>query len=408
MIPLCCENAKPNDDGVTNRGDDMLPDKLRTKKKVLIIHRIIAPYRIPFYEELKRRLSTMEIDLSLVYGCPRDNETDPYGDVDFGIQVPTRYVWQRKRFLVWLSALKYAMKADLVIVQASSTNLINYILIPLRKIAGFRLAFWGHGKNFQAINENSLKEQFKRIYSRCADHWFAYTELSVKAVTDLGFPKERITSVCNAIDTKEDIRFLESISSHEIRRLRGSLAIEDGAPVGIFCSRLYKDKNIGFLLDCVKEIRRRVQSFHFLLLGDGAESAAVRAFADANPAWFHWIGAKYGREKALFFSIANFQLLPGAVGLNIVDSFALLTPLITTDNGSHGPEIVYLENGQNGVMTENTKEAFIDGVIRVIEDKAYLVQLIKGCVKARGWYTVEHMAANFADGICRALSEGNR
>jgi L-malate glycosyltransferase len=385
------------------RSTDMDTYEFKNRKKAIIIHRIIAPYRIPFYTELKKRLSAMGIDLSVVYGYPRKNEPDPYGNLDFGIQVATRYFWQRKRFLVWLSALKYVMRADLVVVQASSTNIINYLLIPLRKIIGFKLAFWGHGKNFQAIDENSFKERFKRIYSRCADHWFAYTDLSMKAVIGFGFPREHITSICNSIDTKESIGFLESISSNEIRLLRERYDIEDGAPVGIFCSRLYKDKRVDFLLDCLQEVKHRVGNFHFLLLGDGVESGIVKSFADSNSDWFHWIGTKYGREKILFFSVASFQLLPGAVGLNIVDSFALLTPLITTSISSHGPEIIYLENGENGIMAQNTRESVVNEVMHVIQDRAYRRRLIEGCRRARQVYTIENMAARFADGICKVL-----
>jgi len=361
----------------------MIVDNLKNKKKVLIIHRIIAPYRIPFYKELNKRLSNMGIDLSVVYGYPRKNETEPYSNLDFGIQVPTKYFSVGKRFLVWVSALKYVIKADLVVVQASNTNLINYLLIPMRKITGFKLAFWGHGKNFQAKDERSFRERFKRLYSKCADHWFAYTDLSAKAVMDFGFPKEHITSVCNSIDTKENIKHLKSITSYEVSQLRKIYDIEDSSPIGIFCSRLYKDKRIRFLLDCLLEIKKRVDNFHFILLGDGPESRIVKNFADNNSHWFHWVGSRYGKEKVLFFSIANFQLLPGAVGLNIVDSFALLTPLITTNIHSHGPEIIYLENGQNGVMTENTKVSYVNEVIRIVEDKAYLERLVQGCKKAR-------------------------
>ena len=44
-------------------------------------------------------------------------------------------------------------------------------------------------------------------------------------------------------------------------------------------------------------------------------------------------------------------------------------------------------------------------IIRVIREKEYLDRLIEGCRKARMVYTIENMAARFAEGICRALSQ---
>ena len=131
----------------------------------------------------------------------------------------------------------------------------------------------------------------------------------------------------------------------------------------------------------------------------------IRAFAQHNGGWFHWLGALYGREKAEVFSIANLHLLPGAVGLNIVDSFSLLTPLVTVKLDTHGPEIYYLEHGVNGVMTENNVDVFTSEVCKLLRDRAALKLLIKGCDKARKKYTIENMVDRFVEGILLALNK---
>lgn len=377
---------------------------VRISKKVIIIHRIIAPYRVPFYEMLRNILVAKGIDLSVIYGYPRHHETDPYASLSFGTQVKTRYLIIGQRFLVWLSAMKYACSSDLVIVQQSNTNLINYLLIPLRKLLGFKLAFWGHGINFQATNPNSIGERLKKYYSIHADHWFAYTDLSKVALVKMGFPSSRITSVNNAINVNDAITTYDSIASQDIDSLRLQYGINEGSIVGIFCSRLYHLKRIDFLLQCVGEIKRQVKNFHFILVGSGEEEKKVKEYSARNREWFHFVGPQYGIDKIRLFKLAHFQIMPGGVGLNIVESFALLTPLITTNHNSHGPEMIYMENGINGIVTIDDLEIYVGAIVGVTRDKSALTRLTEGCKVVRNTYSVENMAQRFADGVQAALS----
>lgn len=374
-------------------------------KKVVIIQRIIAPYRIPFYDLLRTLLQERGIELAVVYGQPAPNEQEPYADLPSGIKLRAKYIYIGKRFFVWLPAFRHVRDCDLVIVQQANKNLLNYLLIPLRKILGFKLAFWGHGRNLQAGNRNNLSERWKRSYSLHADHWFAYTNLSKEILREQGFPEERVTSVNNSIDTSESIRMYGETIEAALNALRQQYSISKNTPVGIFCSRLYSKKRVGFLLQCVTQVKERVSDFHFFVIGSGRESSLVEHYARDHEGWFHYVGPKYGMDKVKFFRLATFQLMPGLVGLHIVDSFALLTPLITTNIDIHSPEIVYLENGVNGIITENSPDAYVAEIVRLIEDKTYQQKLVTGCMKARKQYTIEIMASRFAAGIVLALGE---
>ena len=125
-------------------------------------------------------------------------------------------------------------------------------------------------------------------------------------------------------------------------------------------------------------------------------------------------------------------LNPGMVGLNIIESFATAVPMVTTDCRIHSPEIVYLENGRNGIMTDNTIEAYVVHVLsllkqspactfedrlsrrtgktgmneashRSISRETGYAELVAGCKKAAQVYTMEKMVENFAGGIEKAL-----
>ena len=373
-------------------------------KKVLIAHRIISPYRVPFYRLLESSLKKKGVRITVVYGQPAKNDLYASTDLDIGIKVKARYIYWGRKFFVWLPILKYVRDADLVILRQANMNLVSHLLIPLRKWLGFKLAFWGHGRNFQAKNRNGFGEILKRFYSAHVDFWFAYTELSKRAVDDLGFPEKRIVSVNNAIDTAENIRFYNDISPSELKELRQRYRIPKHSPVGIFCGRLYQQKGLQFLLESIRRVKNEERDFHFFVIGAGPDSSILAKYAREHGAWFHYVGPKHGREKAKYFRLAQFQLMPRLVGLHIVDSFAMLTPLITTNTETHGPEVIYLENGVNGIMTRNCVRAYAQEILHVMRDRAYQDRLIEGCKQARREYTIENMVERFGEGVTRALA----
>ena len=99
------------------------------------------------------------------------------------------------------------------------------------------------------------------------------------------------------------------------------------------------------------------------------------------------------------------QLMPGLVGLSIVDSFVTGVPLFTTIGALHSPEIAYLRNGFNGVATENNVTAYSDAVVHYLRNPDSLALLQKGCDESASRYTLKNMVSNFVDGIVKCVSD---
>jgi glycosyltransferase involved in cell wall biosynthesis len=97
------------------------------------------------------------------------------------------------------------------------------------------------------------------------------------------------------------------------------------------------------------------------------------------------------------------MLNPGLVGLSILDSFALELPLVTTSFESQAAEIAYLDSGRNGIMTENSEEAFVQGVVDLFKDRSLIRRLAYACKEDSSRYSLENMAANYCKGIIDAL-----
>lgn len=373
----------------------------KAARSVCIVQRRLTHYRVPLFETLREVLAERSIRLELLVGrgTPAEEKKHDAGELPWAKAIPTHYLAGGR--LCWQPVQCHLGGANLVIVTQENKLIQNHwlLLAPRR----FKLAFWGHGANLQSDNPNGLKERFKRWTTNRVDWWFAYTQMSAGLVEAAGFPDSRITVLNNAVDTSELQRQRQSVTPEETHALRESLGFGVG-PVGVFVGSLYADKRLDFLFAAAEAIRREVPDFNLLIVGEGPERDKVQAWCAANP-WARWVGARFDREKVAYVSVAQLMLNPGLVGLGILDAFVCGVPMLTTDCGIHSPEIAYMENGVNGVMTANRLDAYVEACVRLLRDPQALDGLRAGCAASAQEYTVENMARRFADGIENVIKE---
>jgi hypothetical protein len=99
------------------------------------------------------------------------------------------------------------------------------------------------------------------------------------------------------------------------------------------------------------------------------------------------------------------MLLPGHIGLNLLDGFAAGLPTVTTSVPQHAPEVEYLEDGVNGVMlpSSSSPSSYAAEVTALLRDSEALRLLSAKALEAGSLYTEEGMVSRFAAGIEAAL-----
>lgn len=367
--------------------------------QVLIIEAQIKQYRLPFFEGLRRELGSSGIELRVGYSAPNCEEATKKDNcdlpLDYGKKVRGRWFFQDR--VLFQPLLWDALSADLVIVDQGNRFLLNHLLLPLCKAGIKRVAFWGLGENLQA-GQIRASEWYRRKTLNAVSWWFAYTRGTARYLIRSGVPPRKITAVDNAVDTSAIRQCVESISPIRRASLRASLAISPAARVGIFCGMLDKVKSVPFLIESAKMIRDQVEDFHLILVGGGPEATSIRSDIVGTP-WIHYMGPQFGERKSELIAISDVFLMPGRVGLVILDAFAAGLPLLSTRLRIHGPEMEYLEEGQNGLLSEPEVAAFSNMAATLLLDKTVLEALRRGARRSGSKYTIENMVANFKQGI---------
>jgi glycosyltransferase involved in cell wall biosynthesis len=365
-----------------------------TRPQAVVVQEILTAYRVPFFERLRARLDEEGVDLTLVSGRAAGDRAAraDRGSLDWTVPTQNKHLplLPGKRALVWQPLPRSVVRrADVVVVEQANRLLLNYRLL-LRSAVRHRprVVYWGHGGDLQASGPlTAVWDGVKQWASRRAYWWLAYTEGSADRVAALGFPRERITVVQNAVE----VRVPESAPA----RVPGRC---------VYVGSLYSHKRIGYLLDAARRAAELCDDFRLVVIGDGEDRPLVDDRAAEEP-WLDVRGPVFGDEAAAVLASSNLLLMPGLVGLAVVDAFATGCPLVTVDLPFHSPEIEYLEDGVNGVLLPagTAPEQYGEEVARLLADPARLQRLRDGCAVAATTYTLDAMVDRYAAGLLAAL-----
>jgi glycosyltransferase involved in cell wall biosynthesis len=373
-------------------------------KRVLIVEAQMKQYRLPFYARLNESLRADGLQLKVAYSGPAQDEMSKGDNCDlpsaYGLKV--KGSWLLGKRLLYQPLLREIHSADLVISDQANRLVLTHYLLLLSRIGIKRVALWGHGENKQG-SASFFVERYRKRTLHWVTWWFAYTAGAAEYLQGQGVPPCRITAVQNSVDTREIQECLQNFGTNAREALRDSLGIPAAARVGIFVGTLHKIKALQFLLEACRRIREEVDDFHLIVVGGGPEEEQILQSACGH-AWAHFTGPKFGEDKARLLRIADMFLLPGAVGLAILDAFAAGLPLVTTSVAIHGPEMEYFEQHGNGVMAAHEVDAYADAAIRLFANTRELHVLQEGARSCGKKYSIEAMVENFREGIARCLA----
>jgi L-malate glycosyltransferase len=377
------------------------------RPEVAVLQHRLLQYRVPLFVRLRSACEARGLRLRLVHGQPsaaeavrRDTATLPWADV-----VHNRFWHVGGKDLLWQPFPAALRQARLVVMMQESRILSNY---PWLFGAGApRVAFWGHGRNFQSSAPDGLRERWKAWLRNRVDWWFAYTERTRPILTEGGYPSDRITVLDNAIDNEGFASDLAAVTAQQVTALRERIGAGPGAPVGLYCGSLYPDKRLDLLVQAAERVQRARPDFRLVVVGDGPSRPLVDDAARSRP-WLHCAGAQHGLEKAAWFRAADSYLSPGAVGLHVLDAFCAGLPMITTDSALHGPEIAYLQSGRNGFIVPADAADFAATCLNVVED-AHLRERLRQAAQADAQrYTLDNMVRRFMGGMQACLAAPRR
>lgn len=352
---------------------------------VLIIQEQVPPYRIPFFRILSEMLNRRGLDLSVASSSALP-ETDRIG-------FRHRRALTSKGGLPALQLIHRTRPTVLVLPHSLRFAPVAAVTRTLQ-CRGRRQLFWGSGMarrygEGEARDRRLVADSARRMMLSVCDHYLSYTDLSTANLMLGGYDPERITTLNNSV---------EALATAE------EAAAAQRTPLQVlFVASLVEDKEPLRAVEIVDKLRQIEPAAALHIVGDGPLRPQCEHAAECRQS-VQYHGALRGqllRDLALASDIA---VIPGRIGLAVLEMASAGLPMATFAASLHCAEITYLKDGINGLLLSGSPYAAAKELRNLLTDRPAMERMRSEALTTASRYTVEDMAANFADGIATSLS----
>lgn len=222
----------------------------------------------------------------------------------------------------------------------------------------------------KAIAEGIVVDGLVKYLKRC-QHIVTPSDSIKKTLEEYGGITERVTTIPTGIDL-EPFRHADGQAVREKNNLENSKVL-------VSVGRLADEKNFRTLLAAMAQVAKQRDDLRLLLIGDGPQRKELE---------------KYARELGLgntviFTGLVPFEAIPDHLkaadifffasvsetqGLVTMEAMAADLPIVAVDATGTRDEV---ENGVEGLLTENDSEALAQALQRVLDDEELYARLQK-------------------------------
>ncbi len=272
-------------------------------KEVIFINNTLAPYRIPLFNRIKRKLELQNTSMKAVFLCEKESVREwriDYNRIEFNYEI-LKTIYQRRNNKTTTSDvilnrgfLKYTFSDTVVLF---GYNYLTYLMIMfLRKLVGRKTMLFCESTLDDKPRILGVKHHLKSALIKT--FFSSYIVPGVEA-------KKFIESYGVA---PKDIYIAENAVEHFIGT-RDNLTDTDNKYINIlYVGRLASEKNIEFVIKNLPSDTTFI--YRLIVVGDGPEKDWLRQIKVDYPIEF--VGFREGHELAALFYRSDLLVLPSS------------------------------------------------------------------------------------------------
>ena len=273
-------------------------------RKILLVQNIIAPYRIPVYNHIARKIKKFKV---IFLAATHSNRQWDYSERDFAFDYE---ILRGASFFIqkfnWglhfnLNIFRKLMKEDPdIVILTGYVSVADWLALLYCKMFKKASVLWS-GSTLQStrITKGPI-HLLKKMFIRSVDAYLAYGSLAKEYLEFYGAQPEQIVTGCNTVDIRG---FHEKIFA-----LRGTLP-SDATKTFICIGQLIERKGIKELLEAFSLIGR--DDYKLLIVGDGPLKGELAAQAHLKKLpRVEFVGHKNYAELAHLMACADVLIMP--------------------------------------------------------------------------------------------------
>lgn len=357
--------------------------------KIIIFENVLTHYRLKFYNYL---IENYNIDI--VFMTPTIENSDGfhtnYNNAKFKIVKIKKINIFYLNFFVW--PLKYLKSSNIIVCVLSGTSFLNVFYSFLAKIKGVPFYWWGHSRNFALGTKlQRIKDFFKLLSIVSSSGMLTYTENESKRIRNqLGFLTPNLISLNNTVRTDEIFKLIKKNNLSSINELYAeNFCI---GMVGRLHSRRFADLGINSFINASKSNK----NIRLIIIGSGEEYPRLKKKYSLNKNVIFTGTIENENILTQYFKIFKFLINPGLVGLNLIHAMSYGKFSLVTSRVDHSPEIHFLVNKFNGIITDPSEDQYTESIIKLISDDKLRDKLNLNSINTvKKELLIENMVNNF-------------
>ncbi|HZK40465.1 MAG TPA: glycosyltransferase family 4 protein [Atribacterota bacterium] len=359
---------------------------MKNKAKLIIFNNIISPYRLPIFEELSKKY-----DLD-VYFCKTKTKDRLWStsleNYTFKYKILPSLNIGPLVFNFSLLKELFKNKSDCFIIAENPENAISILVVfVVAKINKSKIILWSERIGDEAYTLIQLKTSGNflknKLYNLIKVGYKIYRKY-------LYFKSDLLVPFSSAA---ENYLRKEGVLKEKIKRslqiMPESILVK---PTTISKLPEFKNKKIilslGYLIKG-KGVDNLIKAFNqlnssdtvLLIAGAGDQEENLKELAKKNVD-IKFIGYVEGKEKAYYFSMADFFVFPthnDAWGFVINEALYYGLPVISTDQAG---AIELIENGKNGlIIPDNDHDALVKSMKKLLDDPKLLAIMKENVIR---------------------------
>jgi glycosyltransferase involved in cell wall biosynthesis len=354
------------------------------KPTVLVLQKRVPAYRVSFFQALAAELGSRDLELHVASSSavPRPDELGFRHHHALtslgGLSALETIKRERPTALVLPHSARFAPLATITRVVHGSRQ---------------RQLLWGMGiaRRYTAESESDRRpvaEAIRRRMLLTSDHYLSYTAVSTANVAAAGYDAARITTLNNAVDALATPQEVETAQRVPLQVLFVASLVEDKEPLAAVA--------------IVDQLRLLTPGTTLRIVGDGPLRPMCEKAASGRE-WVHYHGPQRGQDLRDLALSSDIAIIPGRVGLAVLEMASAGLPMATFAVSQHGAEIAYLKDGINGLLLNTKIRAAAEQLAALLTDRPTLERMRSAALITAGKYTIRNMAVNFADGVTASL-----
>lgn len=357
--------------------------------KIIIFENVLTHYRLKFYNYLVEHYNIDIVFMTPNVGNNNGFHTN-YNKAKFKIVQIKKIDILNFNIYVW--PLKYLKPNNIIVCVLSGTSFFNIFYSFLARIKGVPFYWWGHSRNFALETKlQRIKDFFKLLSIVSSSGMLTYTDNESKRIRKkLGFLTPNLISLNNTVRTDEIFNLIKLNNLSSMNELFAeNFCI---GMVGRLHSRRFADLGINSFINASKNNKK----IRLIIIGDGEEYPRLKNKYSSNKNVIFKGAIEDENILTQYFKIFKFLINPGLVGLNLIHAMSYGKFTLATSRVDHSPEIHFLVNNFNGIITSPNESHFTESIIELISDEKLIDELNLNSIKTvKKELLIENMADSF-------------